>query len=434
MTGAAESSAGGHGARARSRERTARDRRRRLIDAAISVTAERGYGSTRVLDIVSASGLSLNGYYALFADKEACVLAALDEIAKAAGRELMAAYERADGPPEERVHALVSTAAELVVAHPASARLFLSEAYAAGPAATECVDRTMRGLERLLRHAMRDPRDGAVPSDDVLHALVGGVRHVFQARARAGVTHELERLVPQLVTWLLAYRRACGPFTESDAPPPEVLRERPPATDGRERILWAVAMILATKGRKRLTITEIARVAKVSLTTYYANFASKDEVLIAAMEYGERRLLEEVLPAYGAAPNWPEAVKAGCSAFFGHLSENPEMARLGGFEAFSAGHEAQAWRERSVAGFQALLLPGFDSYPATTPIAAEAIAGAIATPFYDYLRDERAERLYELTPLAIMLALVPFVGHRQGMEIVRRATGVDERGRGPDSG
>jgi AcrR family transcriptional regulator len=397
-----------------------------MVEAAIAVTAERGYGSTRVLDIVSASGLSLNGYYALFADKEACVLAALDEIANAAGRELMATYERADGPPEERVHTLVSAAVELVTAHPTPARLFLVEAYAAGPAAAERVDRTLRGVERLLRHAIRDPRDGTVPTDAVLHALVGGVRQVFQARARAGNTHELLRLLPELVTWLLAYRDNCEPPSAPPSPR-EASRDRPAPNDARERILWAVAEILATKGRKGLTITEIARVGKVSLTTYYAHFDSKDQVLIAAMEYGERRLLEEVFPAYQAATSWPEAVAAGCRAFFGHLSANPEMARLGGFEAFSAGAEAQAWRERSIAGFQALLLPGYESYPATPSIAAEAIAGAIATLFYDYLRDERAEQLHELTPLAIMLALVPFVGLRAALDVVSGTAGTADR-------
>jgi len=72
-----------------------------------------------------------NSFYALFADKEQCFVEAVQTLVAAAIR----TTTRPSGDWEELVREGAATFAELVAAHPAAARMCLTETYVAGPAA-----------------------------------------------------------------------------------------------------------------------------------------------------------------------------------------------------------------------------------------------------------------------------------------------------------
>jgi AcrR family transcriptional regulator len=61
-------------------EDVARNQRGRLFGAMVASVAQRGYAATRLSDLAELSGVSLNSFYGLFADKEACFAAASEEI------------------------------------------------------------------------------------------------------------------------------------------------------------------------------------------------------------------------------------------------------------------------------------------------------------------------------------------------------------------
>src|SRR5258705_7100077 len=61
----------------------ARSQRERLLEAAVRVVAEKGYGATTVADLTREAGISRTTFYAMFEDKEACFLAAYDNVADA---------------------------------------------------------------------------------------------------------------------------------------------------------------------------------------------------------------------------------------------------------------------------------------------------------------------------------------------------------------
>jgi AcrR family transcriptional regulator len=388
----------------------------RLLAAMTAVTAEKGYDRTRVADLIRAAQMSRKTFYRTFSSKEECLLAAIDAIALAAGRRILDAYRDHEGPWDARLGASLNVGVEMVVVHPAAARLFLVDAYAGGPEATERVERFWRGIERLAGHALRESsRHQGMPSE-LPRAIVGGVRQILHTRVRGGSENELRPLAPELAAWAFGYRSPAQPLRPSSPSLPEPS----PAGESagpRERIVWAVAEILDRKRYQAMTIADIAQHASISFTTFYAHFKGKEDALIAAMEHGEQQLLAATLPAYQAAPSWPRAVGAGLHAFFAHLSANPVMARLGGFESYSAGDAVRAWRERSIAGFQALLEPGLRAHPGVPKVVSEAVGCTIAAMFYDELRQRRAERLYEIAPLAVYVALSPFVGSQDACAI-----------------
>ncbi len=66
----------------------ARSQRERLLEAAVRVVAEKGYGPTTVADLTREAGISRTTFYAMFDDKEGCFLAAYDGIVDALVRRI----------------------------------------------------------------------------------------------------------------------------------------------------------------------------------------------------------------------------------------------------------------------------------------------------------------------------------------------------------
>ena len=69
--------------------------------------------------------------------------------------------------------------------------------------------------------------------------------------------------------------------------------------------------------------------------------------------------------------------------------------------------EALEQRDRVMTTMEALLIPGFERKPDASPIAAEAIGGAIYSMIYDQVRRGGAESMQEIAPLATYVTLAP---------------------------
>ncbi len=98
------------------------------------IVAEKGYAAATVTDLTKQAGISRTTFYELFADKEACFLAAYDNAVDAVVRRISIAYEAEERWPD-RARAGLATLLEALVADPAQARLALVDVAAAGPAA-----------------------------------------------------------------------------------------------------------------------------------------------------------------------------------------------------------------------------------------------------------------------------------------------------------
>jgi AcrR family transcriptional regulator len=404
-----------------SRDAVAKNQRERLMGATVAVVAERGYETTRVADILEVAGVSRSAYYHYFSNKEECFLATLDALRDLAAPIVTEAYRTADGPWDDRLRAAFDAIVELIVAQPAAARIWLIDGYSAGPAAVERVEALGDRLERFAAREIAESPERAGMPPGLVRALLGGVRQVIHNRLRHGLEAELSALAPDLMAWALSYRTPPEPLRR-----PRKVPALPPATrdenDQRARILAAVTDAVAEKGYADLTITEIAQRASVSLTTFYALFEKgKTQVFLAALDDGERRLNETVVPFYDRAPNWPQAIRESMHAVFAFLAGNPAAATLGGREVYAGGSAALGRQEKTRESFRALLYPGFKEHPHTLDIAGEAIGSAIASLVFQRLRETGPGRLYEDVSIAVYLALAPFLGAEEATAIANES-------------
>jgi hypothetical protein len=143
---------------------------------------------------------------------------------------------------------------------------------------------------------------------------------------------------------------------------------------------------------------------------------NKEEAFLAALDSGSAQMLGLVLPAFRRANSWQESVRAAYEAMFSFGIEEPEYTRLGAVEMYTVGRRALQTRDTVMEGLEALLVPGYELAPDTPPIAAEAIGGAIYALIYDQVKNNGAESLPELAPLATYMTLAPFIGAKEAYE------------------
>jgi AcrR family transcriptional regulator len=397
-------------------DEVARNQRERLFAALVAVVAEKGYEATRVADLLELSGVSRSAFYEHFGDKEDCLLAALDAFVGPTSRAI-ARVETDRGPlGEEQARVAFDAVVHLIVEQPATARMCFVEIYAAGPRAVERVDWTTDTFQDFVGATLhRLPgREGTPP--EIVRAVFGGLRRIIYTRLYRGEEEKLIELIPQMWDWGLSY-----------LPPPVPLRRprwRPSANAGRpegydpaERILRALASVVAEKGYPATTVNEIASRASISLSTFYAHFADKEEAMLAAVDSGSAQMLATTLPAFRRAPDWPNAVRAAFGAMFAYCAAEPEYTTLGAIDVYAASRKVLERRDQVIEGMQALLVPGYELKPDASPVAAEAIGGAIYSMIYDQVRHGATESLQELAPLATYVTLAPFIGAEEACAV-----------------
>lgn len=459
----------------------ARHQRARLRAATVELVVRRGYHAVRVSDIIRLAHVSRPTFYALYPDKEACFLDAYDESSRRATRTVVDALRRSRGAPGP-VRAGMGAFLELAAAEPDTAA-FLMYGGLGGSRGLERYNRAFLALIRRLRG--RSVAGLAAADDLTLRAVLGGVREVVAIRLRRGEAERLPALGDELTAWALSYPPTAPAILVAGAPravePPlsggahaggalaggadaggapvrgALPGAPPPASPGRpwrpdsprerfarlpsgrhdltrefieysqrERILDALADIVAEKGYPGLTVTEISRRAGVSNKTFYEHFPGKREAYLAAGRTGGEWGFQAAVEAYAVhAGDWPRAVAAGLEAYLRFLAVEPGHARLGFLDIYTADPEMLQLRDEIVAAFTAYLSPGFELAAAAgdpvPPIAADAIGGAVWELLQFHIRHEPLERLPLLAPPAAYIALTPFLGASRAARVAVNA-------------
>jgi AcrR family transcriptional regulator len=170
----------------------------------------------------------------------------------------------------------------------------------------------------------------------------------------------------------------------------------------RTRILDAMARVVAERGYASATVADVVREAGVSRTTFYEQFASKEECFLGAYRHGSDVLEGRVRAAVHAADGagWRAQLRAGIRAYLDALAEGPSLARLSLLEVHHAGPEALVARAEGLRRFA-------DRYLATYEQAREGDA-SLREPHPDALlvlcagtEQLAAERLRTQGPAAL---------------------------------
>ena len=171
----------------------------------VAAVAARGYAEVTVADVVAAARVSRTSFYAQFADKEACFLAATTE-----GRRLMFARISAavDAQPDGADDvALLRAGLRAYLAflrdEPALAIALYLDLPSAGRAGADQLSDVRRRLAARTAawhaRARRRHPDWPSASDEVYRALAGATEELVRDKVRAGATSTLSALEDVIV-------------------------------------------------------------------------------------------------------------------------------------------------------------------------------------------------------------------------------------------
>lgn len=447
------------GPHALTREEVTANQRERLIAAMGEIVGEHGYASTTVSQVIAHAGVSRKAFYQHFANRQECFLAAYDKVVAEVRREIARAYESAEGVPE-RATAAIEKVFERAIKKPGTLRLVIIEAGVVGQAGVERRERLMSEYEGLLRDLLGLPAGPGTVPNPVLRGIVGGLNGVLYAHLQNGRLKQLLQLIPDLVRWATSYspppaammRLPLHKAADDRRLPPGLVGGRAPGTlaagaaataagggrrrgltrgkysvsrslvvhNQRERILDAVANLVAQDGYAALTVDGIAERAAVSLQAFYEHFSGKEDAFLVAYELGHAKGLAIVERAFATQSDWRLGIRAGLSALLDFLASEPAFAHLALVDTLTATRRAAEHAADGVAAYAEMLIPGAEeATDLVLPPAAtiEAIAGGLCELCLTYALLGRIERLSEFLPHATYFALAPFIGSEQAGQV-----------------
>ena len=188
----------------------------------------------------------------------------------------------------------------------------------------------------------------------------------------------------------------------------------------RARIHAAVAKAMAERGYDELTVGLIISRARVSRTTFYAQFANKREAVIAAHEAVSERLLAVLEEACAREREWPLKVKAGIEAMLDFSNAHPDEARLLATRLDAADAKLEEGVRASQRRLVELLGEGrrFLAGKALPSIAEEALVGAISMVVTRSHLDGEEEKSPRLSAQLTQFILAFYLGASAAAKVV----------------
>ncbi len=402
------------------------------------VVAADGYAGASVARVAAVAGASRATFYEHFRSREACFEAAY----RSGVEEVLARARGASEPgdPATVIASLLRQASE----EPELARLLLVEAMA-GPSAIR------RDRERRLLAAERSLiRRGDCLLQLPPGTLHGGITAVASSAVIGGDEQQLAGLLPPLTAWVRSYARPAGAETWDEGawrdlgrrvlgagpgaggeapagPPPRLPRGRSAAPASysaqhrRRRILDATMEVVAAKGYAAASVGEIVARARVARGAFYSHFRCKRDAFLAAVT---RSLQESVAAAaQGFFPDrvWPDRVWNGLRGLLDYLGRNPDAAHVGIVGFYAAGEPALRQSLHNRQAFTLFLADGYrqsERAEILPSLFSEAIAGAVEGLIRGRILEGAGDRVLELLPQCAYVALAPFIGSEEALELV----------------
>jgi AcrR family transcriptional regulator len=184
------------------------------------------------------------------------------------------------------------------------------------------------------------------------------------------------------------------------------LRPEQVRADQRDRLLRAMLELVAEHGYKDTSVPQVVTAARVSRSTFYAEFTDKLDCFLAVCDERGQGFVGAVLTAAGDWPQrpWREALADGMDAYLGQWTANPAFTRTYLLELPSAGPRAIAHRAELLRPWDELfrlLAEHMRTQDATLPPLPAYSARLVARGVTDIVTEEvRQGRLDGLPGLA----------------------------------
>lgn len=198
------------------------------------------------------------------------------------------------------------------------------------------------------------------------------------------------------------------------------------ARSQRARLLYAITAAVGEKGYAATTIADVVRIAKLSRTTFYQQFADKESCMIAAYEAAQFGLVRAVIDSQRAGSSWAERLRDSTRAYLSYERDYPEMTRAMLIEINAAGLRAWEHREACYERFARMQKSLYDiarqERPTLPELPDEIFIGMIAATeemVRSYIRAGKLHRVMELErPLLYMLEAL-YSGAPQAVKVLR---------------
>lgn len=126
--------------------------------------------------------------------------------------------------------------------------------------------------------------------------------------------------------------------------------------DQRRRLLNAMATIIARDGFHGARIQDVAREARVSLRTFYAEFENKEQCFLALHLELTAAVIEHVNASLDFDQPWKEVMRQGFKTYYRSLASVPRMTRAVSLELGTLSDEARQQRDQVMGDFATMLV------------------------------------------------------------------------------
>jgi AcrR family transcriptional regulator len=214
---------------------------------------------------------------------------------------------------------------------------------------------------------------------------------------------------------------------QSSEKPVSVLRPTTPVDIGerlqRKRILDAIIGSCAEKTYAATTITDIVGRARISRTTFYKHFDDKRACFDMAIEYCIEQLEEAAAASHSLEDAPPDAARKAAAAVLQALAAQPGLAQLLTGDAIAVEPKViECYRKATIPALEGLWSRAGEPVKAhTNPRVAFGQAQVL---ILNQIATGKADRLPELLPEIVYLAVSPFGGHEEAIKQSRIAEEV----------
>ncbi len=387
----------------------------------IELVAEHGYNAVSVERLANRARISKRDFYKLFAGKEECFLAAYDIIVSDSVRGIIAAAEGEEGW-RERLRLGFLAFADQITGSPGKARLALVDAFTAGAAAVERMQRTNLLFETLMAKNLALADDAPRLPPLVVKGIVAGGSRLARARLLSGHPLQLALDGDELLQWALSFCdddavRLRGLRTAGAAQLSEAVLLMP-LEDERALILAATAKLASKEGYATLTVPRVRAAAGVSRHSFDTHFEGVGDCFLATLETLSDRTLAAAAPVYLTADDWASGVHRMIAGLCRRLACDPTFTGLAFLEVFSPGPEAIQWRSEMIAKLATRLRRGAPPARRPSQFAAEASIGAMWGVIHHFVATGRGAQLPIAAPALSYLALAPALGGAVAVDLI----------------
>lgn len=191
----------------------------------------------------------------------------------------------------------------------------------------------------------------------------------------------------------------------------------------RERLLAAIAQVVAERGYRDSTITEIVKVASVSSRGFYENFESKEQCFLAAFETVLAHLEGLIAEAVAPIVDWPHRVVTAIRTVVGFFAAESDLARFCLVETLTATPSIAIRFREAVVSAIPYLEPGraerLDDGAGLPDSTEDSLIGGAV--FFASRSILAGDPLPDLLPDLVDFVLSPYVGPEEAKRLASEA-------------